>query len=267
MVGRRWASRRLFRGTWDESSSKSAADQAARPRVEGAAIPRIHRLRLYGGIGRLSVAHFLAALVALLVVTPFVEELAAGNLIEAVLMTAVLMTAVLAVGGRRRSLIAAVVLVTPALAGTWLHKMAPDLVPRSAGLASAIVFALLVIFHLMALILKSERVDSEVLCAAISTYLMLGLVWAMAYELLWRLAPESFAVTASADGKRTIDGFEALYFSFAALAPINDTDIVPVSNVARLLVMVEATVGMLYMGVLIARLVGIYSNEEASQES
>jgi hypothetical protein len=187
-------------------------------------------------------------------------------LIEAILITAVLLAAVPAVGGRRRSLLAAVVLVIPAVLGTWLHHIQPEIVPRGTGLIAAIVFALFVIFHLFAFILRAARVNSEVLCAAVATYLMLGVMWAMAYELLWRISPESFTVTKTATGERSIDGFEALYFSFGTLAPINDTDVVPTSNVARMLVMIEAIVGMLYMGMLIARLVGIYTKEETEQE-
>ena len=177
-------------------------------------------------------------------------------------MTMVLLTAVPAVGGRRRSFLTAGVLVAPAVLGTWMHHAQPDTVPRSIGLVAAIVFALFVIFHLFAFILRAARVNSEVLCAAVSTYLMLGIVWAMAYELLWLMSPQSFIVT----DNRLINGFEALYFSFGTLAPINDNDIVPRSNLARMLVMMEAIIGMLFMGMLIARLVGIYSNEEAAEK-
>jgi Na+/citrate or Na+/malate symporter len=154
-------------------------------------------------------------------------------------------------------------LVAPALIGTWANHVVPDTMPRS-GIAAAIAFALFIIYHLLRFILRAQRVNSEVLCASIAAYLMLGIAWAMAYELVWRAAPEAFRVADSPTGKRTIDGFEALYFSFGTLAPINDNDIVPVGNFARLLVMFEAIVGMLYMGMLIARLVGIYSSEEAA---
>lgn len=221
----------------------------------------VRRKPFHEGVRRLSVAHFLIALVALIVVTPFVEEMRQGQLIEAVLVTAVLLTAVLAVGGRRRSLFLAGVLVIPAIAGTWLHHLAPDTVPRTAGVIAGIVFSLFVIGHLIAFIMRAGRVNSEVLCAAIATYLMLGVVGAMTYELVWRISPESFILAGRAKD-RSFDGFESLYFSFSTLAPINDNDVLPRSNFARMLVMVQATVGMLYMGMLIARLVGIYSKEE-----
>jgi hypothetical protein len=219
------------------------------------------------GLDEFSVRHFLIALVLLLLVTPFVVEMAAGKLIEAILLSTVLLTAVPAVGGKRRSLITAILLVIPALICTWLHHAQPAIMPRSVSILPAILFAVYVVGHLLAFIMRAERVNSEVLCAAVATYLMLGILWAMAYEFVWVVSPESFFINPTATGERTINGFEALYFSFGTLAPINDNDITPVSNVARMLVMIEAIVGMLFMGMLIARLVGIYSSEEAAEKS
>jgi hypothetical protein len=216
------------------------------------------------GLRRYSIRHFLIALAVLLVVTPFVEQLRGGSFIEAVLLTLVLLSAVPAVGGRRRSFVVGALLVVPALAGTWLRHLHPSTTPAFLGLGASIVFAVFVIYHLLAFILRAERVNSEVLCAAIAAYLMFGVMWAMAYELVWRLSPDAFSVTSVAGKPRAVSGFEALYFSFGTLAPIDDADIVPESNLARMFVMVEATVGILYMGMLIARLVGIYSNEEAA---
>lgn len=225
-------------------------------------LPR--RTPIAAGLRRYSIRHFLVALVSLLVVMPFVEQLPSGNVIEALLLTAVLLSAVPAVGGRRRSLVVGALLVVPALAGTWLRHLHPAAVPTFLGLGASIVFALFVIYHLLAFILRAERVNSEVLCAAIAAYLMFGVMWAMAYELVWRHSPAAFSVTSAGGVPRQVSGFEALYFSFGTLAPISDGDIVPESNLARMFVMVEATVGILYISMLIARLVGIYSNEEAA---
>ena len=66
------------------------------------------------GLHRFSVAEFLIALVLLFVVSPFVELIPGGNLIEAVLITLVLVMGVLAVGRRRRTLVVAAILALPA---------------------------------------------------------------------------------------------------------------------------------------------------------
>jgi hypothetical protein len=52
-------------------------------------------------------------------------------------------------------------------------------------------------------------------------------------------------------------GFQAAYFSLSTLGGFAYGDIIPVSNGARTLAMMEATTGTLYMAVLIARLVSL----------
>jgi hypothetical protein len=215
-----------------------------------------------GGLRRLSVAHFLIALVLLLVTVPFVLESPGGKLLEAALLTLVLLSAVLAVGGRRRTLFVAGLLVIPAVAGTWLDNFWPDLLPRELTLASAVVFAAFVIVNLLRFILQAPRVDSQVLCAGISTYLMLAILWSFAYVLVGRLVPQAFVFTIGPEPNRPLAGFEALYFSFSTLTTLGYGDIVPVANVARQLAMLEATTGTLFVTVLIARLVSLYSTAQ-----
>jgi hypothetical protein len=52
-----------------------------------------------------------------------------------------------------------------------------------------------------------------------------------------------------------------MYFSFATLCTVSYGDIVPVSNLARMLAVLEAIVGMFYMTMLVARLVTLYCSE------
>jgi hypothetical protein len=54
-------------------------------------------------------------------------------------------------------------------------------------------------------------------------------------------------------------GFTGLYFSFITLSTVGYGDITPVSRAARLLTAMEAVTGLLYVAVLIARLVSLYS--------
>src|SRR5262245_59925647 len=127
------------------------------------------------GARRLSVAHFLIALALWLVCFPFVDQLQYGGLIDASLMTLVFLSAVTAVGGRRRTLLAAAVLVTPALVTAWLHHFRPDLIAKELAIVVAILFLVFVIVHLLSFILHAPRVNAEVLCAAIATYLTMAI--------------------------------------------------------------------------------------------
>jgi hypothetical protein len=51
----------------------------------------------------------------------------------------------------------------------------------------------------------------------------------------------------------------AFYYSFMTLTTVGYGDITPVSNVARMLAITESMSGTLFVGVLIARLVSLYS--------
>ncbi len=57
-----------------------------------------------------------------------------------------------------------------------------------------------------------------------------------------------------------MEGFNAFYFSFITLSTVGYGDITPVSKVARMLAATEAMTGLLYVAVLIARLVALYSS-------
>jgi hypothetical protein len=234
---------------------------------------KLRSLQSKGGVWRLSVTHFLMALVLLLVTLPLVLDLPYGKMIEAGLFTLVFLSAVLAVGGRHRTLGMAGALVIPAVAGTWLDHFQLNLLPKEVTIAAAMVFSAFVILHLLRFTLAAPRVDSQVLCAGISIYLMMAIFWAFAYALAARLVPHAFKLTVGPEPDRPLAGFEALYFSFSTLTTLGYGDIVPMAPVARQLAMLEATTGTIFVTVLIARLVSLYTAGEqprsasGSQES
>jgi Ion channel len=119
------------------------------------------------------------------------------------------------------------------------------------------------VVNLLRFVLRAPSVNIEVLCASISAYLMLGLMWTMAYWLVDQLTPEgAFSFNTNA-GTPSMNGFNAFYFSFVTLSTVGYGDITPVSKVARMLAAMEAITGLLYMAVLIARLVALYSSPKS----
>ena len=212
------------------------------------------------GVFRFSVAYFLGLLILNILVSPFVDQFQGGLLVQTALMTLVFLFALLVVGGRLRTLLGAV-LVAPALAGEWLSYWRPDLTSSVVIRGGGLLFIGFVVLEFLRFILRAPRVDFEVLCAGIATYLMLGLLWCFAYILVDRLAPNSFVFTVGPVSTHSMNDFNALYFSFTTLSTIGYGDIIPVSGVARMLAMVEAVFGMFYVTLLIARLVSLYSSQ------
>lgn len=207
---------------------------------------------------RFSVSYFLGALVLNIFISPIVDRLRSGHLIETMLITLLLLCAVLSIAGGRRALVG-VVLVAPAAIGEWMNYWRPDLLIYVVTRGVGLLFIGFVVLQLLRFIVYAPRVDSEVLCAAIAGYLLSGFAWSLAYALLGRLDPNSFVFTLGTKSSQSMNGFTGLYFSFITLSTVGYGDIVPVSEVARMLAIVEAMFGMFYMTLLIARLVSLYS--------
>jgi Ion channel len=195
---------------------------------------------------------------------PFVEEVKGGDIIVSILLSLVLISAVIAVANRGLTLIVALLLMIPAIAGRWINHFRPDLVPPAVFLISGLVLVAFVVVNLLRFVLRAPSVNTEVLCASISAYLMLGLIWTMAYWLVDQLTPGgAFSFNTNA-GKQSMNGFNAFYFSFITLSTVGYGDITPLSRIARWLAALEAMTGLLYVTVLIARLVSLYSSPKSN---
>jgi hypothetical protein len=219
------------------------------------------------GLRRYSAAEFLAALIVFFVAAPFVELFRNGLLLESSLMTLVLVSGVFAVGRSRRTLVLAIIFVTPALVARWLYHLRPDVIPVEIFLVSGLFFICFLILRFLAFILHAPRVNSEVLCAGMSNYFLLGLLWSFAYRLVAEIDPHAFAVTFNAIPSEPLVGFKSIYFSLITLSTVGYGDIVPVSNVARMLSAMEAMIGTLYITVFIARLVALYTSQVSAAET
>ena len=222
--------------------------------------PVLKRLRFR----RFSTVQLLIALAVLLICAPFVEELEGGHLILSVLFSLVLLAAVFAVADRKRTLAIALVLAVPAITARWVSYFRPDLLHPSVFLVCALLLLAFVIWHLLHFILRAPVVTVEVLCASVAAYLMLGLTWSAAYWLVDQVTPGGAFSFNTERGVHSMNGFNGIYFSFITLSTVGYGDITPVSRAARGLAAMEATTGMLYVAVLIARLVSLYSGSKSN---
>jgi hypothetical protein len=220
--------------------------------------PAPRRLKLR----RFSTVELLIALALLFFFFPFVEEVKGGDVIVSILLSLVLLSAVLAVADRKGVFFIALVLAIPAIAGRWINHFRPDLVPPAVFLIAGLALVAFVVVNLLRFVWRAPSVNIEVLCASISAYLMLGVMWTMAYWLVDQLTPGAFSFNTNA-GRQSMNGFNAFYFSFITLSTVGYGDITPLSRIARWLAAMEAMTGMLYVAVLIARLVSLYSTPKS----
>jgi hypothetical protein len=150
------------------------------------------------------------------------------------------------------------VLAIPA-AATWF---APELTVVSlmpASRALSVVFFGYVAFTLLRHVVRARKVDAEILFGAACIYLFFALVWGLLYELVVELQPGSLALGGRPIVAGDAGGGAVMYFSFVTLTTLGYGDITPVNQFARLLAMLEAVLGQLFMVFLVARLVGVHT--------
>jgi hypothetical protein len=89
---------------------------------------------------------------------------------------------------------------------------------------------------------------------AVAVYLMIGLTWALVFDLVELVHPGSFSIESPTPGSEL---GELSYFSFTTMTSLGTGDIVPASPLSRSLVVMEALMGQLFPAILLARLVAM----------
>lgn len=139
---------------------------------------------------------------------------------------------------------------------------------RSSDLASTISlfgYSLLILFLIIFIIkdlFSGQTVSADKIYGAIVSYLLMGVMWACLYSALVILNPDSII---KAGGAQMTSFSEIQYFSFTTLCSLGYGDIVPNNGLTMMLSNLEVIVGSLYLAILVARLVGLYT-AQASRE-
>jgi len=149
----------------------------------------------------------------------------------------------------------------------WLAARIPDVFETASsvplevvGRVVEIAFLGLIVTLLIAAILHKHTVSLDNILGAFAGYLLIALIWGIAYSLVELAEPGSFhvheALLAEFQSPARRDWL-LNYFSCSTLMTVGYGDITPVHPTARTLAMIEAMTGQIYLAVLVAVLVGI----------
>lgn len=202
------------------------------------------------------------SLFALLLIYPFFHGGALGGMVLAGLSTVLLLSAVFSARENAWLKWMAILLGGPWVVTSWISQFIElDWAWYVANLVSLTSFCGVMIVLNLLLIHHAARVTSHVIYRAIAVYLLMGVLWAGLYGLA-QLGNPGALTTTSRDAQDNL--FELLYYSFCTLTTLGPGDIIPRSNIARSLAMVEAVIGPLYLAVLLARLVAMFGREQSA---
>ena len=144
-----------------------------------------------------------------------------------------------------------------ALLGIALNIAAARSAASGLLLASFVVFfsfLAIAVAHAFERVAFARAISLDRVLGAICVYMLLGIIYAVAYAILHLLVPDAFSpAVASAE-----DLNDWLYFSFVTMTTLGFGDIVPVTATARSLAYSQAVVGQFYIAILVAGLVSAY---------
>lgn len=125
-----------------------------------------------------------------------------------------------------------------------------------ASMLAMFVFLALAIFNALRQVAVGNEISVNRIVGAICIYLLLGVMWSIAYEIVEYSRPGSFkGLTETVAAAWNPDW---LYFSFITITTLGYGDVTPLSQTARSLAFAEAIVGQFYIAVLVAGLVSAY---------
>jgi hypothetical protein len=115
------------------------------------------------------------------------------------------------------------------------------------------IFIAATIIILMTNMFKSHRITPDIIVGGICVYLLIGILWTIFFALL-------IDVDAGAIVHQGVSSL--YYFSFTTLTTLGYGDIIPTSDLAKVLTTMEAIAGQIYLTVFVARLVGLHIAHE-----
>ena len=180
------------------------------------------------------------------------------RLLTTVFFSFILITGAIAVSRNRifRTLVFSWGLLTFIL--MWVRYLFPYQTLIFVTNCLALFFLVLLTFLILGQSLREGPTTSHRIMGAVAAYLLVGVIWSLAYYLVALRIPEAFSVQGPfASGNRESLQSQLFYFSFVTLTTLGYGDIVAVHPIVRMLVILEGVAGQLFPAILIARLVSL----------
>jgi hypothetical protein len=197
-------------------------------------------------------------LLATLILFPYAEASHFGSYAFRVIGSFAIVVSVYAAKLHRSMLLFAIVLAIPAL---FERIVLPKVSANSFSVFNLIltlVFDVVIVVVIFRHVLAAKQPTSETIFGALCVYLLVGFTFASVYGLVAAFQPNAFYLDPRTNLHNVPDRFDFIYYSFGTMTSLGAAGIIPVSSQARSFSLLEAILGVLYLAVLIAGLIGAY---------
>ena len=197
--------------------------------------------------------NFMVSILLLLILSAVLEGTEYGFIVVNTMSSIVFFLGVYAVGRNRRTLLILIILGLPWFLSEWAFTKS------SRTIFTSMLFFIFVTATILEHILKTKEVTTDTLYGAVCVYLLLGIMWASIYGFLEYITPGAVFKGSGGDINTKLTTNELIYYSYSTLATLGYGDITSVTPVGRILSVLEAVFGQLYIAFLVARLISIYT--------
>ncbi|MEN8147688.1 MAG: potassium channel family protein [Campylobacterota bacterium] len=200
------------------------------------------------------------SLVGVLFLLPFVNAMPMLRFALVGQYTFVMLYLVFSARHTRALYLVDIAFVVPTLIATWLDSVYQNEYTFVASYLSMIIFFLYLQYLIIMQMVHAHKVTTNTIFGAMNIYLVAGLVWAYAFILLNHFDSSAFHLPDYEGFSKEVELFT--YYSYSTLTTLGYGDIVPESAQARMLSVLEAVFGQLYLAIVIAKLVSISWRQE-----
>ncbi len=212
----------------------------------------IYEIVLYS-IREFKMFNFMSSLLILLILSAVLQDYKYAYLIINIISIIVIFSGVYAASANKRTIYILIILVLPWFLSDWIFLTSTNTV------FLGFFFFLYVTLTLFDMILKSKEITQNTLYGAVCVYLLLGLLWASIYGLINHISPGSIFQGSGVTGEMTSN--DIIYFSYTTLTSLGYGDISTVTPTGRIMSVLEAVIGQLFIAFMVARLIGIYTRK------
>jgi len=210
-----------------------------------------------GIIGRRFFLLFLF-LLATLILYPYAETTRFGYYAFRVIGSFAILMSVYAAKVHRGLLVLALALAIPAMMQRILLRRVDASSFSIFSNVLSFAFDVVIVVIIFRRVFAREKPNSETIFGALCIYLLVGFCFASVYGMVAAFQPNAFYLDPLTNLHHIPDRFDFIYYSFGTITSLGAAGITPISSHARSVSIVEAILGVLYLAVLIARLMGAY---------
>jgi len=225
------------------------------PQQSRTAILQMHMSEFWSGDLGLTLVS-LSLVILVFVIFPLLQAGLTGRFFFDLVMVTLMVSGALVVSQRRITTVITIALVVIGACVLWVSRLYPSPFLRELSSVFSTVILLLYVRIVLLVMFRQGPVTWSRIQGGICAYLLLGMAWASAFDLVEQLHPGSFHFVSE---PTNVDQLTAklVYFSFATLTTVGFGDVLPIHPFARSLAIAEAIVGQLFPAILIGTLVAM----------